>query len=108
MVENDPRVLEQKYILSDFKAALGDKAVVTLITSRFMIDHIDGLLQERRNSIANALELRRSGTNPSICGIAHQMNIFSVFIRNHGIQYFLKPHVWNSDKHIVHYNLQRM
>ena len=31
--------------------------------------HIDGLVQERRNSIANALELRLSCTNPSICGI---------------------------------------
>ena len=29
--------------------------------------HIDGLMQERRNSIANALELRLSYTNPSIC-----------------------------------------
>ena len=29
--------------------------------------HIDGLVQERRNSIANALELRLSCTNPSIC-----------------------------------------
>ena len=28
---------------------------------------IDGLVQERHNSIANALELRLSGTNPSIC-----------------------------------------
>ena len=31
-----------------------------------MILHIDGLVQERRNSIANALELRLSCTNPSI------------------------------------------
>ena len=31
--------------------------------------HIDGLVQERRNSIANALELRLSCTNPSIYGI---------------------------------------
>ena len=29
--------------------------------------YIDGLVQERRNSIANALELRFSCTNPSIC-----------------------------------------
>ena len=29
-------------------------------------DHFDGLVQERRNSIANALELRLSCTNPSI------------------------------------------
>ena len=28
--------------------------------------HIDGLVQERRNSIANALELRLSCTNPWI------------------------------------------
>ena len=31
--------------------------------------HIDGLVQERRNSIANALELRLSYTNPLICTI---------------------------------------
>ena len=31
--------------------------------------HIDGLVQERRNSIANALELHLSCTNPSIRGI---------------------------------------
>ena len=30
------------------------------------MDHIDGLVEERRNSIANALELRLSCTNPSI------------------------------------------
>ena len=29
--------------------------------------YIDGLVQERRNSIANALELRLSCTNPLIC-----------------------------------------
>ena len=28
---------------------------------------IDGFIQERRNSIVNALELRLSCTNPSIC-----------------------------------------
>ena len=32
----------------------------------FTIANIDGLVQERRNSIANALELRLSCTNPSI------------------------------------------
>ena len=31
-----------------------------------MIDHIDGLVQERRNSIANTLELHLSCINPSI------------------------------------------
>ena len=34
--------------------------------------HIDGLVQERRNSIANTLELRLSCTNPSICGPGHR------------------------------------
>ena len=28
--------------------------------------HVDGLMQERRNSIANTLELRLSCTNPSL------------------------------------------
>ena len=30
------------------------------------VTHIDGLMQERRNSIANALELHLSCTNPSV------------------------------------------
>ena len=30
-------------------------------------DHTDGLVQERRNYVANTLELRLSCTNPSIC-----------------------------------------
>ena len=33
------------------------------------INDIDGLLQERRNSIADALELRLSCTNLSICSM---------------------------------------
>ena len=35
--------------------------------SRSKCDNIDGLVQERRNSIANALELHLSCTDPSIC-----------------------------------------
>ena len=35
------------------------------------IYHFDGLVQERRNSIANALELRLSCTNPSTCAAVH-------------------------------------
>ena len=31
--------------------------------------HIDGLVQERRNSSALAMELRLSCTNPSICAV---------------------------------------
>ena len=29
--------------------------------------HVDGLFQDRRNSSALAMELRRSCTNPSVC-----------------------------------------
>ena len=36
--------------------------------------HIDGLVQERRNSTANALELRLSCTYPSICTV-HWLNV---------------------------------
>ena len=40
--------------------------------------YIDGLMQERRNSIANALELRLSCTNPSnYITILHSVNISS-------------------------------
>ena len=35
-------------------------------SKKFPIYNIDGLVQERRNSIANALELHLSCTNPSI------------------------------------------
>ena len=35
--------------------------------------YIDGLMQERRNSIANALELRRSCTNPSTCACVYML-----------------------------------
>ena len=42
-------------------------------------NHIDGLVQDRRNSIANALELRLSCSNPSI--YIHVNNIkYSFFI----------------------------
>ena len=35
-------------------------------TMSYNTKHIDGLMQERRNSIANALELRLSCINPLI------------------------------------------
>ena len=44
-----------------------------LITSSYVwIYHIDGSVQDRRNSIANALELRLSCTNPSISSLCYQ------------------------------------
>ena len=44
---------------------------------------IDGLVQERRNSIANALELRISNSSPSIC----------FFFINDSIRVLLKGYV---------------
>ena len=49
--------------------------------------HIDELLQKRRNSIANALELRLSRTKPSICiwsrnysfGLGHATVVYAVY-----------------------------
>ena len=45
--------------------------------------YIDGLVQERHNSIANALELRLSCTNPSIwtcqkCGLFYFPSFFPI------------------------------
>ena len=40
--------------------------------------YIDGLGQERRNSIANALDLRLSCTNPSICIKSHLAGVIEL------------------------------
>ena len=57
--------------LFECQAITGIKPVNwTLKNKRFIQNeyerHVDGLMQERRNSIANALELRLSCINPSI------------------------------------------
>ena len=44
-----------------------NELIVQLYVTIYLLNlYIDGLMQERRNSIANALELRLSGTNPLI------------------------------------------
>ena len=45
---------------------VGPNELIKAFIQRSWYLHIDGLVQERRNSIANALELRLSCTNPSI------------------------------------------
>ena len=40
--------------------------IIVWPTANMQRPHIDGLVQERRNSIALAMELRLSSTNPSI------------------------------------------
>ena len=37
-----------------------------------MAEYVNGLVQERRNSIASALELRLSCTNPSVDGLVQK------------------------------------
>ena len=62
--------------------------------SLYSIVYIDGLVQERRNSIANALELCVSGTNPSIWSIAdmpHQQRHVSSALY-YMIMYFHNTH----------------
>ena len=53
----------------------------TLFYKTFTLQQIDGLAQERRNSIANALKLRLSCTNSSIYAndttAAHEMHMFT-------------------------------
>ena len=41
---------------------------------------IDGLVQERRNSIANALVFRLSHTNPSACGCKYPLQNVQIYI----------------------------
>ena len=46
--------------------------------------HIDGLVQERRNSSANALELRLSCTDPSICETV--LHVLTIAISSEWVQ----------------------
>ena len=48
-------------------------SVVSHTVLIFYLPHIDGLMQKRRNSSANALELRLSCTNPSLCRFVFQI-----------------------------------
>ena len=50
------------------------------------IDHLDGLVQEKRNSIANALELRLSCTNPLIYDTSHSCSSY--------VTYLLQDWIW--------------
>ena len=69
--------------------------------------YIDGLMQERHNSIANALELCLSSTNPSILGILlcwlHQFSIFKTNMlsnmENRSIPWLLMPWLFALPRH---------
>ena len=53
-------------VFPDFLDHGDQDGLISIVWHGLYIQHIDGLVQERRNSIANALELRLSWTNPSI------------------------------------------
>ena len=61
-------ILVQFICIKDHTLWYGDGLVTSAM---FMQYHIDGLMQKRRNSIANTLKLRLSFTNPSICNIVY-------------------------------------
>ena len=67
------------------------------IITKILWAHFDGLEQERRNSIANALELRLSCTNPSIYSSPLQLIHYSPYITSHYITLVIaKPTgIWN-------------
>ena len=54
---------------------------IIFIDTFFAFLHIDGLVQERRNPIANALELRLSCTNPSISYFSQRMLICCIWLK---------------------------
>ena len=57
------------------------KRMILLISFKYCCEHhTDGLVQERRNSIANALESRLSCTEPSIYGV-HMCQKLGVSVR---------------------------
>ena len=55
-------------LLSNLESVLGNDIshLENTYLSRISVVYIDGLVQERRNSIANAMELRLFCINPSI------------------------------------------
>ena len=64
-------------------------------------DEINGLVQERRNSIANALELRLSCTNPSRCTQHNQNNLNEAYIC---VDETPSSHRWNMERHSTNRN----
>ena len=65
-----PKAGERFTIIDEFRA-------LTLAINIIWYIDIDGLVQKRRNSIANALELRISCTNPSIWNM--QIKVMTMF-----------------------------
>ena len=59
--------------------------------SSFGSEHVDGLVQKRRNSSALAMELRLSGTNPSMCCVEiFNFKLFHMRNSTHVLPYALK------------------
>ena len=54
-------------VTADGLAMPGAWTSAGMVLNWIIQNNLDGLMQERHNSIANALELRLSCTNPSIC-----------------------------------------
>ena len=61
-----PMMLKTNYFVAGMKTTRSTEFLSLKLLSTTMAFNIDGLMQERRNSIANSLELHLSCTNPSI------------------------------------------
>ena len=54
------------------------------------LSYMDGFVQERRNSIANALGLRLSCTNPSICQGQLRKQWYVIYVLHHSVEYMAR------------------
>ena len=60
--------------------ALGNAGRQIITWYQEHMGHVDGFIQERRNSIANALELRLSCINPSMCSWWYWLHMWTSYI----------------------------
>ena len=65
-----------------------------LLGDNFLAKYFDWLVQERRNSIASALDLRYSCTNPSIWIFAHGMGLNVWTYAKKPSQYIATMDIW--------------
>ena len=75
---------QQKYEFSNWKIVVCKVVMSRSVSQPILKIHFDGLVQERRNSIANALELHLSCTKPSLYSTGVQKAWFH-FTINHAI-----------------------
>ena len=76
---------QQKYEFSNWKIVVCKVVMSRSVSQPILKIHFDGLVQERRNSIANALELHLSCTKPSLYSTATR-NLVAIKVVRHAGQ----------------------